>query len=192
MNATLQAICSSSAPEVAWRLLGCCLERTIDGVSMVVSIVETEAYDQTDQASHSFRGQTPRTAVMFGPPGYSYVYFTYGMHYCLNIVSGPVGEGSAVLIRAVEPLSGLEVLRRQRAAATDRQLTNGPAKLCQAMAITKELNGHDCSQKPLRLLINKPLSPSQIVATTRIGIRHDTKRPWRLYIAGNSYVSRSS
>lgn len=172
------------------RLLGCVLERRIDGQLVSGRIVETEAYSQDDVASHSYRGETPRTKVMFGPAGYLYVYFTYGMHYCCNIVTGPVGHGSAVLIRALEPLSGQQVMSLNRKGQSEENLTNGPAKLCQALIIDKNLNGHDLRQEPLRLSLRSPLDQAGIVQTTRIGISQGQDVPWRFYIRGNSYVSK--
>ncbi|HET7630117.1 MAG TPA: DNA-3-methyladenine glycosylase [Candidatus Saccharimonadales bacterium] len=179
------------AGEAAPRLLGCILRRTIGDQAIDCRIVEVEAYDQTDAASHSYKGRTPRTDVMFGPSGHLYVYFTYGMHYCANVVVGEVGYGSAVLIRAVEPLNGLEIIRDNRGDKPDHQLTNGPAKFCQALAIDKSFNGHDLSQTPLELLIKPAVAKSQIVQTTRIGISRAKDQPWRWYIKGNSYVSKT-
>lgn len=179
------------ASDVAPRLLGCILERTLNGQTTRVRIVETEAYDQTDAASHSFNGQTPRTDIMFGPAGHLYVYFTYGMHYCCNIVTGQEGEGAAVLIRAVEPIEGEEILEQYR-HSSGTELTNGPAKLCQALHINKAMNGHDLTKKGLRLIVEPPVASSRIITTTRIGIKKDAHRPWRFYIKGNPYVSRTS
>lgn len=176
-----------SAVRAARRLLGCIVEREIDGQAVQVMIVETEAYDETDAASHSFNGRTPRTDVMFGPAGHLYVYFTYGMHYCCNVVTGQVGEGSAVLIRAVEPLIGANILEKRR-SKTGLQATNGPAKLCQALGIDKKMNGHDLENKPLKLLLQPPLKGG-IVQTTRVGTRQATEVKWRFYIADNPYVS---
>ena len=175
---------------VARQLLGSCLVRDIDGHEICVRIVETEAYHQSDAASHSYRGQTPRTAPMFGPSGHAYVYFTYGMHYCFNIVTGVEGEGSAVLVRAVEPVKSEELLSKHRPNKFGAELTNGPAKLCQALAIDKGLNGHNLSQSPLRLEPGRAIEDASAVATTRIGISRDTHRNWRFYIADNPYVSR--
>lgn len=180
----------ASAPEVARALLGCILERTINGETVRVKIVETEAYDQTDAASHSYRGKTPRTDSMFGPAGYLYVYFTYGMHYCCNIVTGPEGTGSAVLIRAVEPLEGEHVLNELR-PHSGVNLTNGPAKLCQALGINKTLNGHNLAVKPLKLIPQPPLDASTISVSTRIGISKAKDAPWRFYITNNPYVSKN-
>jgi|SRR5579884_4130109 len=178
------------AETVAPRLLGCYLERELDGQKLAGKIVETEAYDQTDAASHSYRGQTPRTKVMFGPAGHLYVYFTYGMHYCCNIVCGPEGHGSAVLIRAVEPLAGEEVMAASRGGVIHSQLTNGPAKFCQAFSINKDWNGHDLSQPPLQLIVQPPLPQTSIVQTTRIGISEAKEQPWRWFIKGNHFVSK--
>lgn len=174
----------------ARRLLGCTLARELDGRKFIARIVETEAYHQNDAASHSYKGRTPRTDIMFGPPGFLYVYFTYGMHYCMNVVTGPEGEGSAVLIRAVEPLSGEEGMRQRRRGLSGTLLTNGPAKACQALGIDKALNGHDLSRPPFMLHIRPPVLPHDIVQTTRIGISQAKDKPWRFYIAGNPYVSR--
>jgi DNA-3-methyladenine glycosylase len=179
------------AERVARRLLGCELVRLLDGQLVRVRIVETEAYDQTDAASHSYKGRTPRTDVMFGPAGRLYVYFTYGMHYCCNIVAGPEGYGAAVLIRAVEPLEGLAVMAVRRKDADGAGISNGPAKLCQALAISRELNGHDLRIEPLQLVIRPSLAAAAVVQTTRIGISQAKDVPWRFYIKDNGYVSRS-
>ncbi len=178
------------ASEAAPLLLGCVLERRLDGKRLRGRIVETEAYDQTDVASHSYRGKTPRTQVMFGRAGHLYVYFTYGMHYCCNIVTGPESHGAAVLIRAVEPLAGQEVMSELRGGHTGHDLTNGPAKFCQAFAIDRGLNGHDLAKEPLKLIIPEAHQPGEIVQTTRIGISRGRDVPWRFYIKGNPYVSK--
>lgn len=178
-----------SAANVAPRLLGCILERRIDGAMVRAKIVETEAYDENDIASHSFKGKTPRTEVMFGPPGHLYVYFTYGMHYCCNIVVGPEGRGSAVLIRAVEPIEGVDIMQNKR-KKTGVLLTNGPAKLCQAMGIDLLLNGHDLRKDNLRLIVKGAIPAASIVQSTRVGISVGIEMPWRFYIKDNPYVSR--
>lgn len=190
MKDNLVELLSIPAEDAAPRLLGCRLERQIDGQLVSGRIVETEAYSQDDVASHSYRGETPRTKVMFGPAGYLYVYFTYGMHYCCNIVTGPAGHGSAVLIRALEPLSGQTLMSRNRRGLTGEALTNGPAKLCQALDIAKSFNGHDLHHEPLKLLLAPPLGQDQIIQTTRIGISRAQDVPWRFYIRGNQYVSK--
>lgn len=183
------SILTDDAPVVARRLLGCLLERELDGQRMLFKIVETEAYDQTDAASHSFNGRTPRTDVMFGPAGRLYVYFTYGMHYCCNVVIGQEGYGAAVLVRAIEPLGDYSVITERRGGKTGVDLTNGPAKLCQALGIDRHMNGHELDKMPLRLLIEPELSPRDIVVTHRVGISKAKDVQWRYYIAGNPYVS---
>jgi DNA-3-methyladenine glycosylase len=158
-------------------------------------IVEVEAYKGAlDAASHAYRGETPRTAVMFGPPGYLYVYFTYGMHWCANVVCGPEGKASALLVRALAPLRGLDEMRQARGAAArrDRDLCNGPAKLCQALGITGADNGTNllASRAKVRLVddgVPPPKSPAQ---GTRIGIRVATEEPWRFWVPGEESVSR--
>jgi DNA-3-methyladenine glycosylase len=180
----------NTAAEAAKRLLGCLLEAEINGKQVTVKIVETEAYDQTDAASHSYNGRTKRTDIMFGRAGYLYVYFTYGMHYCCNVVVGEEGYGAAVLIRAVEPIEGEDELMKNRNGKEGVDLTNGPAKLCQALGIDKGMNGHDLSQKPLKLLVGPSLDEKDIITTTRIGISKAKGVKWRFYIRGNSYVSK--
>lgn len=177
---------------VAPRLLGCELLRELDGTILRLRIVETEAYDQSDAASHSYKGRTPRTDVMFGPSGHLYVYFTYGMHYCGNIVTGGEGHGSGVLLRAAEPLVDSAVLSARRGGITGINLTNGPAKLCQALGIDKKMNGHNLRQTPLQLVLRPAVPPENIVQTTRIGISQAKDVPWRFYIKDNAYVSRLS
>lgn len=175
--------------EVAPRLLGCELEREIDGRMVRVRIVETEAYDQADVASHSYRGETERTRVMFDKYGHLYVYFTYGMHYCANIVTGPKGYGAGVLIRAVEPIDGTDLIEARR-GKTGVVVTNGPAKLCQALSIDKRMNGHDLRAGELRLIPREQLPSATIVQTTRIGISRGKDVPWRFYMKDNPYVSK--
>jgi DNA-3-methyladenine glycosylase len=185
----LTAQLSQPSPIVAPLLLGALLEREIDGHIIRVKIVEVEAYDQTDAASHSYNGRTPRTDIMFGPPGHLYVYFTYGMHYCCNIVTEQAGIGSAVLIRAIEPIEGEEYMEQLR-PKSGHDLSNGPAKLCQALAIDKRLNGHDLHKSPLKLILQKSLDKKLITQTTRIGISQAKDVPWRFYITDNPYVSK--
>jgi DNA-3-methyladenine glycosylase len=171
-------------------------------------IVEVEAYQgQSDPASHAFRGPTRRTEVMFGPPGHLYVYFTYGMHWCANVVCGPEGEAGAVLIRALTATAGIEEMRRVRPAARrDRDLGNGPAKLCQALGITGADNGTDLlarrprsatsaatsAQRPVRVrLLDDGTPPPKLPGQgTRIGISVATEKPWRWWVAGEDTVSR--
>jgi DNA-3-methyladenine glycosylase len=179
----------TDASSAAQRLLGCILERDIDGETIQVRIIETEAYDQTDSASHSYSGRTPRSEVMFGPAGRLYVYFTYGMHYCCNIVVGEVGYGAAVLIRAVEPINAHQALERRRGGKIAVNLTNGPAKLCQALAIDMAMNGHDLSKRPLRLIVQPKMLAPGITVAPRIGITTAKDVMWRFYITDNPYVS---
>lgn len=176
---------------IARRILGSLIIRSINGKEVICRIVETEAYDQNDQASHSYHGKTKRNEVMFGSPGHAYIYFTYGMHYCLNIVVGPKDYGSAVLIRAVEPLSEIDIIRRNRSnMANDIMLTNGPAKLCQALNLDLKLNGHDLSRKPFRLVLQPEIPSPNIGRSSRVGIKYGLDKKWRLYIKNNPYVSR--
>ena len=158
-------------------------------------IVEVEAYHgANDAASHAYRGRTPRTAVMFGPPGFLYVYFTYGMHWCANVVCGPDGEAAAVLIRALAPLTGLEAMRGARPAARrDRELCNGPAKLCQALGINGADNGSDlfaAAPGTIRLLDDGRPPPRRPGRGTRIGIKEATEKRWRFWVPGDPCVSR--
>jgi DNA-3-methyladenine glycosylase len=167
-------------------------------------IVEVEAYHgANDAASHAYRGLTPRTAVMFGPPGYLYVYFTYGMHWCANVVCGPEGEAAAVLVRALEPTAGMAQMWAARPAARyQRDLCNGPAKLCQALGITGEDNGADLlpGRRPpvapapdaVRLLDDGTPPPRRPGRGTRIGIREATEKRWRFWVPGSASVSRPS
>jgi DNA-3-methyladenine glycosylase len=189
-SADFMAVLHGPAETAARRLLGCRLVLDLDDRKLIGKIVETEAYDQADAASHSYKGRTPRTDVMFGPPGRLYVYFTYGMHYCCNVVTGPEGYGSAVLIRAIEPLGGEDIMLENRRGRGGHDLTNGPAKLCQAYGIDKSWNGHDLGQKPLQLLPQPEMPKNQIVQTGRIGISQAKDVPWRFYIRGNPYVSK--
>lgn len=186
----IKDILSGTNEEVAKKLLGSKLIRTINGQKLVCKIVEVELYEQKDAASHSYRGKTQRNSVMFGPGGRAYVYFTYGMHYCLNIVIGEKDQGSAVLIRAVEPLEGLEIMSRNRGGKVGTELSNGPAKLCYALSINKNLNGHDLSKPPLELLMSRRLKENEIVVAKRIGITRETNRLLRWYIKDNQFVSR--
>ena len=174
---------------VAQKLLGCIIEREIDGHVVTVRIVETESYNQNDEASHAYSGKRQRNAVMFAGAGHLYVYFTYGMHYCCNVVTGRVDSGSAVLIRAVEPLIGTQLLEDRR-GMTGVSVTNGPAKLCKALGIDLSLNGHNLNNSPLRLL-SGGLRPDEIISKSpRIGISKAKDAELRYYIDKNPYVSR--
>lgn len=173
-------------------LLGCQLWRTLEnGEILKVLIVETESYHEEDEASHTFAGKSPRNSAMFGPPGHAYVYFTYGMHWCFNVTTGPKGYGAGVLIRAAEPLAGVEPMYKNRGLSTNdtRQLTNGPAKLAQALQINKSLYGHDLSQPPLQL--SEPTNRDfKVTETTRVGISKAKDTIARYYITDNPYVSK--
>jgi DNA-3-methyladenine glycosylase len=181
------------SPEVGPDLLGRILVRKVgDGRLLTVRIVEAEAYQEDDPASHSFRGRTNRTEVMFGPPGHAYVYFTYGMHNCMNVVTGSTGEGSAVLLRAAEPLEGLEEMARRRGTNDPRALCSGPGRLCQALGIDRAENGLDLVRgRLLWLLEGAPVAPSTINVGPRVGIRSGTERPWRFSVQGDRFVSRA-
>ena len=157
-------------------------------------IVEVEAYaGSEDPAAHSFRGETARNASMFGEGGHMYVYFTYGMHWCANVVCGPEGEGWGVLLRAMEPLAGLDLMREARGhPARDSLLASGPGRLGQAMGITKALDGADLvsGDSGIRLLSDGMAPPADVVAGPRVGIRHAVEHAWRWAVPGNAHVSR--
>ena len=167
---------------VARELLGCLLVHRDDGVERIGRIVETEAYlGVEDLAAHSSKGITPRTRVMFGPAGYAYVYLIYGMHHCINVVTGAVGEGTAVLLRALEPVHDLH------------GKTSGPALLCKAMGIDRRLNGHDFCSDDLHILARPEGHATPVVQRPRIGVDYAGEwaaRPLRFYLEGNSHVSR--
>jgi DNA-3-methyladenine glycosylase len=169
---------------VARRLIGVTL--LVGGVGGI--IVETEAYDREDPASHTFPGPTPRNAVMFGPPGRAYVYLSYGIHWCLNFVCREVGHGAGVLIRALEPTSGISVMIGRRGQQDPRLLCAGPGRLGQALAITHQLNGKPLDKPPFRLMV--PGKRSRVVCGPRIGISKAVDQPWRFGLAGSRYVSR--
>lgn len=177
------------AEVAARRLLGCELVREVSGREIRVRIVETEAYDQADEASHTFKGRTKRNDAMFKSAGHLYVYFTYGMHHCCNVVCGKEGYGSGVLIRAVEPLEGLDIIEMNR-GVTGVNVTNGPGKVAQALSVTKTLSGHDLSEPPIRLIKKPDLHDEAITVGTRIGISKAVHELRRFYVTGNAYVSR--
>jgi DNA-3-methyladenine glycosylase len=168
---------SGDSPDVAPLLLNKLL---VHG-ECVGRIVEVEAYREDDPASHSYRGPTPRTAVMFGPSGHLYVYFTYGMHYCANVVTGRPGEGAAVLLRAVTPLEGIELMEERRHGR--RPLADGPAKLCQALAIGPEHNGADlCAGAGIGLFDDGTPPPADPLVGPRVGISKAVDVPWRFRV----------
>ena len=151
-------------------------------------IVEVEAYSEDDPASHAFRGATARNASMFGPPGRLYVYRSYGIHWCANVVCEPPGRGAGVLLRALEPTHGLDRMRARRSVADDRLLCSGPGRLTQALGLTGADDGADLSQPPFALL--PPASPTVVERTPRIGISRAVEQPWRYVEAGTSWTSR--
>ena len=175
-----------SVHEVAPDLIGATL--LVDGVGG--RIVEVEAYDQEDPASHGHRGRTPRNAVMFGPPGYAYVYRSYGIHWCLNFVCGEEGVADAVLVRALQPTAGVDAQRRRRGADELRSLCSGPGKLCQALAVTGEHNGLALDAAPFRLEPRTEIP--EIVTGPRIGITRATELSWRYLEAASPFLSRSA
>ena len=176
---------------VARELLGATLEcTTTDGVASG-RIVETEAYlGPDDPACHAVVGRTARTWHLHGPPGIAYIYFIYGAHWCFNAVTREEGHGSAVLVRAVEPMTGLELMRRRRKTPRrDVDLTNGPGKLCQALGIAGTLDGVRLDRRPLRILGASPVADDDVVVTPRVGITQAADWPLRWYVRGNPYVS---
>lgn len=182
---------------VAPRLLGAALTSDLDRARVSARIVEVEAYagEGQDPASHAHRGRTPRNASMFERAGTAYVYFTYGMHWCLNVAVGPVGEGSAVLLRAAVVVDGLATARRRRTSATgtvplDRDLARGPARLCQALGVTREQDGLDLldDSSPLRLSLPEA-GPAGVANGPRVGVRDAASRPWRWWLEDVPEVS---
>jgi DNA-3-methyladenine glycosylase len=173
-----------SVHEVAPDLIGATF--LFNGVGGV--IVEVEAYHHTDPAAHSFRGPTPRNAVMFGPPGFAYVYRSYGIHWCVNFVCEPEGSASAVLVRAIEPTAGLAAMKRRRHVNGIRQLCSGPGKLCEALAITHAANGLPLDRSPFEL--HAASSPPAIATGVRIGITKAVDLPWRYVLSGSAFLSR--
>ena len=177
------------AEQAAQRLLGCELVREMDGREVRVRIVETEAYDQADEASHAFGGRSQRNDAMFKSAGHLYVYFTYGMHHCCNVVCGREGFGSGVLIRAVEPIDGADVIEARR-GMMGVNVTNGPAKICQALDIDRRYSSHDLAESPIRLIKMPSIADGQITTAKRIGISKAVHELRRFYITGNPYVSK--
>jgi DNA-3-methyladenine glycosylase len=173
-----------SVHEVAPELIGVTL--LVDGVGGC--IVEVEAYDQEDPASHAHRGRTPRNAAMFGPPGHAYVYRSYGVHWCLNLVCAGEGVPEAVLIRALEPTKGLDLQRARRGVVDERALCSGPGKLCQALAITREHDGLALDVPPFELEDRQEVP--DVVTGPRVGITRATELNWRYLSAGSRYLSR--
>jgi len=182
---------------VAKELLGKFLIRKIGRKHLIGKIVEVEAYDgSVDEAAHTYGGKTKRNEVMFNEGGFLYVYFTYGMHFCSNVVAGKLNEGKAVLLRAVEPVNGIELMAINRFGKKDisavelKNLTNGPAKICRAFSIARSKNGTDLTGKEIFILDSPKLSKNKIAASARIGIKKSVDLPWRYYIKNNSFLSR--
>lgn len=179
---------SKKTIQVAKRLLGAYLIHDSPDGRTVGRIVETEAYLSNDPASHSFKGMNRKNAQMFGPPGRAYVYLSYGMYYCFNVVTQKKGVGEGVLIRSLEPVEGLGLMKKRRKTDDVKNLCSGPGKLVIAVGIRKEHNGCDLSKGCLRLKLTS--SRPKIVTTTRIGIKEGAKLPYRFYIKDNLFVSR--
>jgi DNA-3-methyladenine glycosylase len=190
-----QTFYAQETVSVAKQLLGCYLVHLEGEETTLGRIVETEAYLANDPASHSFIGKTPRNSVMFGPVGHAYVYFIYGMHYCVNAVTEQAGSGEAVLIRALEPLQGIAVMQQRRRTQKPQLLCNGPARLTEALAITRAFNGLPLFEGPLQIwsadsLASAPvIGEDDIVQTTRIGIGKAQELLLRFYLKGNRFIS---
>jgi DNA-3-methyladenine glycosylase len=174
-----------SVHEVAPDLIGCTV--LVDGVGG--PIVEVEAYDQEDPASHGFRGETARNRSMFGPPGHAYVYRSYGIHWCLNLVCEEQDVAAAVLLRALEPTQGVEAMRTRRGLDEPRLLAAGPGRLCQALGVTREHDGLPLDRPPFELRARE--AEPEIVNGPRVGIRRAADLPWRYGLAGSPHLSRS-
>jgi DNA-3-methyladenine glycosylase len=177
--------------DVAPQLLDAVLRHETEEGTVVVRLTEVEAYaGEHDPGSHAYRGRTRRNQVMFGPPGHLYVYFTYGMHHCCNVVVGEDGHASAVLLRAGEVVEGHALARARRPAGPDRDLARGPARLCQALAIDLDDNGASLAQGPLRLTLpRRRVDPGRVRTGPRVGLRHAAEQPWRFWIADEPTVS---
>lgn len=170
------------APDVAADLLNKLLKVTVEGVVCSARITETEAYLADDPASHSFNGETARNSVMFGPAGHLYVYLSYGIHQCANVVTGTPGDGQAVLLRAVDPIDGVEAMVRRR-GRSGRELSNGPGKLCQALGIGAALNGVDMLTGGLVMIVDDGVDPpAEPTVGPRVGISKAVEVPWRFRV----------
>jgi DNA-3-methyladenine glycosylase len=180
----LRTLLAGPVLDVAPRLLGATLRHG----EVALRLTEVEAYDgANDAGSHAYRGKTPRTEVMFGPPGFLYCYFTYGMHVCCNVVTGEEGRASAVLLRAGEVTDGLDLARSRRPGASDRDLARGPARLCKALGIELTDNGNDLVTGPVTLELGEAASTT--LTGPRVGLRGDPDRPWRFWLPGEPTVS---
>jgi len=188
---------SKDVNTVAKKLLGKLLVHNIGRIKLAGMIVEVEAYSgKVDQAAHTYIGKTKRNKIMFNEGGYLYVYFTYGVHFCCNIVTGKKDEGTAVLIRGIEPILGIEKMKANRFSSNKIEsnkifnLTNGPGKICQAFQINKSHYGLDLTKDKIYLLEFKKIKEEEIICTTRIGIKKSIDLPWRYYIKDNPFVSK--
>jgi DNA-3-methyladenine glycosylase len=177
---------------LAPRLIGCLLANRVGRTLRSGLVVEVEAYTQDDPASHAWRGRTGRNWPMFEKGGLAYVYFIYGMHTCFNVTAGPAGKGEAVLVRALEPVDGIEAMKDARGVGELRLLACGPGRLCQALGITLEQSGSDLSSGSLRLYVPAHAEEPGIGVSTRIGITRAANRPWRFYLRGSPFLSRRS
>ncbi len=178
-----------SALEVAPALLGAVLARREDDGGLTrAMIVETEAYEPDDPASHAYRGRTPRNASMFGQAGTLYVYLVYGIHHCANVATGRVDEGAAVLLRAAEPVDGLDRMRRRRPGSSDRDLCRGPGRLAQAFHVTWAFDGLDLVTSDT-IWLERGDRVTQVTASPRVGVRHAADQAWRFSIEGSPFVS---
>ena len=190
MNKVLQRkFYEQSTMEAAKNLLGCYLVHESNEGKTVGKIVETEAYLKDDPGSHAFSGKTNRNKAMFGEAGRAYVYFIYGMYHCFNVVTNKKGIGEAVLIRALEPIEGIELMKRRREIKDVKKLCNGPAKLVISMGIKKKYNESDLTKKPLYITMGEKVEDEKIVAAKRIGLACGEKLPYRFYIKENGFVS---
>jgi DNA-3-methyladenine glycosylase len=186
--ADLRRLLSGPVLEVAPRLLGATLRHRSEVGAVAVRLTEVEAYDgANDAGSHAYRGRTARNAVMFGPAGFLYCYFTYGMHVCCNVVTGPEGVASAVLLRAGEITEGIDLARTRRPGASDRDLARGPARLCKALGIALADNGNDLVTGPITLELGD--RATDVSTGPRVGLRGDPDRPWRFWATGAPTVS---
>jgi DNA-3-methyladenine glycosylase len=184
LNAVARDFFARSVHEVAPELVGCTL--LVDGVGG--RIVEVEAYDGEDPASHGYTGPTPRNRSMFGPPGHAYVYRSYGIHWCLNLVCDEAGRAEAVLVRALEPTHGLERMRARRGLGDPRLLCAGPGRLCQALGVAREHDGRPLDRPPFALLARE--ADVELVTGPRVGISRAVEVPWRYAEAGSRFLSR--
>ena len=177
-------------PAAARWLLGAVVRHELPGGRVLSGrIVETEAYFETDPASHTYRGPTPRNRAMFGPPGHAYIYLSYGIHLCLNVTAGPEGYGAGVLLRALEPVDGIDIMRELR-GRPDRELTSGPGRLTQALGISADLYGHDLRKPPLTVTGGGTVPAELVTAGPRIGISRAVDEPLRFHVTDSLFVSR--